>query len=114
MLVLPDPDGYLSSFSLLRQLRAAMKRAGVTAAHPKTGAARNWHSLRHSHARVADPYARVRTRGAEAPPRRSVRACVRAPPAVSPPLLTERRETAANEPDAGGGIRTHTPEGRGF
>ena len=51
-LVLPGPDGgYLSPFVLLRQLRAAMKAAGVPELHPKTGTKRNWHSLRHSYGR---------------------------------------------------------------
>lgn len=52
VLVLPGPGGYLRPDSLLRALRAAMKRAGVPMLHPRTNTRRNWHSLRHSYARI--------------------------------------------------------------
>lgn len=52
-LVLPGPDGHLRPDTLLRQLRAAMRRAGVPVVHPQTQTPRNWHSTRHTHARIA-------------------------------------------------------------
>lgn len=52
-LVLPGPDGYMRPDALLRQLRAAMRRAGVPVVHSRTGTSRNWHSTRHTHARLA-------------------------------------------------------------
>lgn len=52
-LVFPaDSGGYLSPWALLGRLRRAMKRAGDPLEHPKTGAARGWHSLRHTYARI--------------------------------------------------------------
>ena len=52
VLVLPGDGNFVSPFSLLGQLRAAMKRAGVPPYHQTTGTSRNWHSLRHSYARI--------------------------------------------------------------
>ena len=53
VLVLPGDRDFVSPFSLLGALRAAMKRAGVARHHEKTGTPRNWHSLRHTYARIA-------------------------------------------------------------
>ena len=52
VLVLPGDGDFISPFSLLGQLRAAMKRAAVPRYHQTTGTSRNWHSLRHSYARI--------------------------------------------------------------
>jgi integrase len=52
-LVFPsDAGGYLSPFSALNRLRAAMKAAGVPLVGP-TGTKRTFHSLRHTFAKVA-------------------------------------------------------------
>jgi integrase len=53
-LVLPGEtvSGYLNPHSVLRQLYGAMERAGIARVGP-TGEKRTFHSLRHTHAKVA-------------------------------------------------------------
>jgi integrase len=53
-LVFPGDAGYLQNWTILRQaLYPALKRAGIPRLHARTGVDRDFHSLRHTYARIA-------------------------------------------------------------